>query len=75
MSEDDFKKRVEAVICKHFNRPSFDLVPFPRPAMDYDYYLKDEFFMGSMSLESRIESATDAWFIFRGEEIEEESLS
>tara|TARA_B110000495_G_scaffold181368_1_gene176043 strand:+ start:44 stop:271 length:228 start_codon:yes stop_codon:yes gene_type:complete len=75
MSEDDFKKRVEAVICKHFNRPSFDLVPLPRPTMNYDFYNKDEFYMGNMDLESRIERATDAWFIFRGEEIEEESLS
>jgi hypothetical protein len=40
--------------------------------MDYDFYHKDEFYMGNMSLESRIERATDAWFIFRGDMIEEE---
>ena len=71
MKKDEFQKEVENIICKHFNRSSFDLVPFPRPDMDYDFYLKDELSMGSMSLEGRIERATDAWFIFRGEDIEE----
>jgi len=72
MSEDSFRKKVESIICKHFNRTSFNLVPLPRPTMDYGYYHKDEFYMGNMSLESRIERATDAWFIFRGDMIEEE---